>query len=149
MKVNNVTIPAKGCYNFLDMSLFITHYHIVPRKRPWVLAAQAPKIGSGRLHGVYQINLHRHFARASLMPAWWWRKLYRARKWTDSQPHCKPFKVFVACSMQISYCRRRTQQTSYEGYEWNLDVWCHGTWSTSEWSQLSTWAMWTYFRFTM
>ena len=82
-------------------------YCIVLSKCPWVLASQTPKIWGGRLHGggclnvstisarvpipaaklaarMYWINLHHRFARASSRPAWWWRKLYRARNRTNS-----------------------------------------------------------------
>ena len=105
-------------------------YCIALSKRPWALAAQAPKIGGteevlewfnyhrASAHPgcklaawVYQINLHRHFARASSRPTRGWIKLFCARKRFDSYPHCQPSEAFVACSMQISYCRRRTLRT--------------------------------------
>ena len=43
----NITIPPQGKCN---VGIINFQYHIVPGKRPWVLAAQAPKIGGGRLH---------------------------------------------------------------------------------------------------
>ena len=63
---------------------------IVPGKHHWLVAAQAPRIEGGRL------SLHKAHPRcevscqgvpnwlcASLRPAWQWRKLYCATKWTD------------------------------------------------------------------
>ena len=52
---------------------------------------------------MYRIDLHRPFAHASLRPAQRWRKLYCARKQTDSLPRCQPSKAFIACSTRISY----------------------------------------------
>ena len=60
------------------------------------------------------IDLYCHFAHASLRPVQWWRKLYRARKWTNLQPRCQPSEAFVTCSTQISYCRQRMLQTKLQ-----------------------------------
>ena len=36
---------------FFEWMILVQYYHIVLSKRPWVLAAQASKIGGGWLHG--------------------------------------------------------------------------------------------------
>ena len=53
----------------------------------------------------YWIDLHRHFACASLRPARWWKRLYCTRKRTDFYPHCQASAAFVTCSAWIS-CRK-------------------------------------------
>ena len=53
----------------------------------------------------YWIDLHRHFACASLRPARWWKMLYCARKRTDFYPHRQASAAFVTYSAWIS-CRK-------------------------------------------
>ena len=37
-------------YAYMYVYMYVCMYRIVPGKRPWVLAAQAPKFEGGRLH---------------------------------------------------------------------------------------------------
>ena len=48
------------------------------------IPTQAPIPDAKLAARVYQIDLHCRFARALSRPARWWRKLYRARKQTNS-----------------------------------------------------------------
>ena len=47
------TIGTNNFVHYSEVSLTqgFSVYRSVPGKRPWVLAAQAPKIGGGQLHG--------------------------------------------------------------------------------------------------
>ena len=111
------------------------------------ILTQAPIPDAKLAAGVYQISLHHHFARASSMPAWWWRKLYHGGLTHSIVANLSKCSSLVVCEFHTAGEEHSKQ--GYEGYERNLDVGCHGTWSTSQWSQLCPWAMWTYLWFTM
>ena len=121
-------------------------YRIVLSKRPWALAAQAPKIEGGRLHGedVWMVQLSpckgplRMRSKlpgctASLLcalsrPARQWRKLYRATKLTDLQLHCQVSAAFSCCSQYANFVLQgnNAANEATDGCVRTFDAWCRG-----------------------
>ena len=134
----------------------VGHAHARPKilgKRPWVLTAQAPKLGvAGCTKEVFEwfnypctstypwfkvicivalsmVCFQPKKARAAV------EKAYRAKNGLT----CSPIAAFITCGTQNSCCKRRTLWT-------RLWIWCvqtfaagyRGTWSASEWLQLCT-----------
>ena len=119
-----------------------------PKNRGWALtwrrrlnnptiSVQAPTPDPKLADRGYWVDSLRSFARASLFrqtrPARQYRKLYPARKWTNPKSHSQGFAAFIACSMQISYCKQRTMRVRLS--QLVCAAGCSGAWNSSKQSQ--------------
>ena len=135
-----------SCFMLLPPTLGL--YRIVLCKCPWALAAHAPIIESGRLHGStipperptlerptldakfaargYRMDLHHWFVCASLRLAWqWYHMCYKVDQLVASLPS--------SSSVQLSLALHKFRAAGEERYEWGYRRVCVNLWHLMLW----------------
>ena len=103
---------------------------------PWASAHPGCEVSCQRVP-------HRCFTCALSRPAWQWRKLYHARKWTD-QPLPSFFNVRYLQYANLVLQAKNTVNEATDRCVQTFTSRFYGVWNASEWSKLCTWGQWTY-----